>query len=676
MNGFGFRKNTVFDWSGSAFLIDRIQENGDVLLVRIDDGLLSIQRLDHLLSEYREGRISASANDSVRTIPHDAKMFSRPLDELSSQVQSEVRRRYRYLQAIFGHDDKVVYTRELLTPLIHHVAEEMNDQNPPSATTIYRWNRLLQQSKDSRALIPRFDRRGSKNMKQNSRLLQLARDAIGEAFQASPHATGQSINTRLAAKVNSENHFLPKAEQLKLPCLRTIYRMLGRVEAYDQAVLKDGKALAEKKFLLAKFSTETTQILERVEIDHTPLDLFLIDEKSLLPLGRPTLTVAIDHFSRMPIGYHLSFGNPSVAAVMGALRHSILPKLLASGPLPNLKIEHAWPCHGVPKVIVVDNGLEFYSGDLDSVALDLGLAIQFCPKHQPRFKGTVERYLKTINYFFAHQLPGTSLARWHLRGDYDPTKHAVLTLAEFNQIFEKWILDDYAQVVHRGMHETPWARWHASLKHRVLELPSSVNVLEERIGHIKERSLRRDGITLFGNRYNGDALASILNSHGAGIKVRVMYNNEDLSSIRVWGPDSEQPLRVLALNQEYTKGLTSLQNELMRAVIHEKGASQTDPVALQQARQDIIETVESLMNSRKQKDRRKAATILGMSSSKPQESLTGGLAQSPSNDGHGVSNTKPKTRSKPDTGSADTDIPPIKYTFFQPIQDTGCGSNQ
>lgn len=675
MNGFGFQKNTVFDWSGTAFRIDRLQKNGEVLLERIVDGLVSIERLDHLLAEYRDGRISTSGYRD-RSVQHDDKVFSRPLDELPCQVQDEARRRYHYLRAIFGQECKAVFTKEFLKPVIQSVAEQMGDKNPPSVTTIYRWHRRLQQYRDPRALIPRFDRRGSKNLKQNPRLLQLAQDAIGEAFEASPHATGQSINTRLAAKVNSENQFLPTTEQLKLPCLRTIYRMLGRVEAYEHAVLKDGKALAEKKFLLAKFSTQTTQILERVEIDHTPLDLFLVDEKSSLPLGRPTLTVAIDHFSRMLIGYHLSFGNPSVAAVMGALRHAILPKPLVTGPLPKLKADHEWPCYGVPELIVVDNGLEFYSGALNSVALDLGLKIHFCPKHQPRFKGTVERCLKTINYFFAHQLPGTSLARWHLRGDYDPTKHAVFTLAEFNQIFEKWILDDYAQVVHRGMHETPWARWHAGLKHRVLELPSSVNVLEERIGNITERALRRDGITLFGNRYNGDILAPILNSHGPGTRVRVMYNNEDLGSIRVWGPDSEQPVRVLALDQEYAKGLTSLQNEMIRAAVREKGAAQSDPTALQQARQDIVETVESLMNSRKQKDRRKAATILGVSSSKPKESLTGGVRHSPSQSGHGANETTQKARPKPDSSLEDVDIPPKKYAFFQPNQEADFGGTR
>lgn len=78
--------------------------------------------------------------------------------------------------------------------------------------------------------------------------------------------------------------------------------------------------------------------------------------------------------------------------------------------------------------MVVDNGMEFHGNDLDSVAYDLGIRIQFCPKHQPRFKGVVERYLGTCNRFFAHQLPGTSLSRWHLRGDYDPLKHAVLII--------------------------------------------------------------------------------------------------------------------------------------------------------------------------------------------------------------------------------------------------------
>jgi putative transposase len=673
MNGFGFRKNTVFEWSGGRFRIERIHSNGDILLERLENGSISIERRDRLLAEYRDGNISAGAPRDVAE-PRTDKVYSRPLDELSQEVQHETARRRHYLHAIFDQGTPV-FTKAYLFPLILRAAEEIGDERPPSVTSIYRWYRRFRRNMDNRALIPRFDRRGSGNMKQNARLLQLATDAIGEAFDASPHATGRGIYTRLVAKINTENKFLPQAAQLKHPSLSTLYRMLNRIEAYEHSLLKDGKAATEKKFRLVKYATKTTQILERVEIDHTPLDLFLIDEKSWLPLGRPTLTVAIDHFSRMLLGFHLSFGNPSTAAVMGALRHAILPKPAGSGPLDNVTTQHAWPCYGVPDLIVVDNGLEFHSKDLESVALDLGLGIHYCPKYQPRFKGTVERYLKTINYFFAHQLPGTSLARWHLRGDYDPLKHAVLTLAEFNQIFQKWVLDVYSQTVHRGTHETPWARWHAGLRQREPELPESVNVLRQRIGQVAERTLRHDGIVLHGIRYNGDVLSPILNSYGPGTKVRVLFDSEDLGSIQVWGPDSEEPVCVRALDQGYANGLTSLQNEMIRTALREKAALQSNPAALQQAKQDIIGAVESLMGSRKQQDRRRAAAIRGVSSSKPDGAIL---------NERGLDNSRQKSDAKKTTRNAlspleeraDRDTPPpIKYAFFRPNQEDSVGAN-
>lgn len=671
MNGFGFRKNTVFKWLGAEYRIERIHANGDLLLERLEDGTNSIESRDRLLTEYRDGNLSASVPKELDCHPTD-KVYSRPLDELSNEVQYEATRRRLYLQGIY-EEGKPVFTKACLSPLILRVAKDIGDKRPPSVTTVYRWYRRFRRNMDTRALIPRFDRRGTKYMKQNAKVLQLATDAIEEAFKSSPHTMVKSIHTRLTEKINTENKYLAKADQLKHPSLRTVYRMLHRIEAYDRSVLKFGKAETERKFLLAKHATKTTRILERVEIDHTPLDLFLIDEKTWLPLGRPTLTVAIDHFSRMLLGYHLSFGNPSTAAVMGTLRHAILPKQIAQGSLNKLSIDHEWPCYGVPDLIVVDNGLEFHSKDFESVAFDLGLSIHYCPKHQPRFKGTVERYLKTVNYFFAHQLPGTSLARWHHRGDYDPLKHAVLTFAEFNQIFQKWVLDVYSQEVHRGIQETPWARWHAGLQQRTPELPESINLLQQRIGQVEERALRRDGITLHGIRYNGDVLAPMLNAYGPGIKVRIVFDSEDLGSIQVWGPDSVEPVCVHALNQDYAKGLTILQNEMIRTALREKGVSQTNPAALQQAKQDITRIVEELMGSRKQKDRRRAASIIGLSSSKPDMKDRPLLSR---NQSRLKSITKEATRKGPLTGMNAPELdtpPPVKYGFFQrhPSSDMG-----
>jgi len=607
----------AFDWSGTGFRIDRLQANGDVLLERVEDGCISIVQREQLLAEYRQGNISArvSVSDSE---PQAEKVFSRPLDELSQQVQQEAARRRHYLHAIIDHG-RPVFTKDYLSPLILRAAAEIGDEKPPGVTSIYRWYRRYYKSEDTRALIPRFDRRGSRDLKQSARLLQLASEAIEEAFKASPQATGPNIFTRLVAKIDIENRLLPASEQIKRPSMSTTYRLLLRIEAYDRVVLREGRAAADKRFRMVKLGVKTERILERVEIDHTPLDLFLIDEKSWLPLGRPTLTVVIDHFSRMLLGFHLSFDNPSTAAVMAALRHAILPKTPAREALSNLKTEHSWVCYGRPDVMVVDNGLEFHGNDLESVAYDLGIRIQYCPKHQPRFKGVVERYLKTINYFFAHQLPGTSFARWHLRGDYDPLKHAVLTLAEFHHLFEKWVVDVYAQTVHRGIGTTPWEKWSEGVRHREPELPDDIHVLQQRIGLVSERSLRPDGIQLNGIRYNGDALAPILRGYGAGVKVRVLYDAEDLGEIQVWGPGDTEPVAVQALHLDYASGLTITQNEMIRANVREQGAVKEDRVSLQKAKHEIAQVVGELMASRKQRDRRTAAKIRGISTSKPDE---------------------------------------------------------
>jgi len=267
---------------------------------------------------------------------------------------------------------------------------------------------------------------------------------------------------------------------------------------------------------------------------------------------------------------------------------------------------------------VADNGLEFHGVDLDGIAFDLGFVLVFCPKRQPRFKGSIERYLKTVNYYFAHQLPGASFARFHLRGDYDPQKCALLTLAEFKHLFEKWVVDVYAQTKHSGLGTTPWKRWHDGLAAHEPQLPANLRMLQQRIGQSAERKLRRDGFELNGIRYNGAVLAPVLRRYGEGVAIRVVFDPEDLGDVHVWGPDDAEPHLVQALDLTYARGMTLRQNALIRQVMREEGASTEDRVALQRARNDITQAVAELMSSRKQKARQRSAAIRGISSAKPQ----------------------------------------------------------
>lgn len=654
MTGFALRLNLVFDWSGAKFRIDRLPTHEEVLLERVEDGKFSIVQRDHLLSEYGCGHISAVAPAAVANASD--RIFSRPLEDLPVATRHAFQRRRHYLEVILDAG-KPVFTRAYLRPLILKAAGQIGDDHPPAETTVYRWYRRFLATQDTRALIPRTDQRGSRNLRQDAAMLDLMSCAVEEAYKMSPQATGRGIYSRLIALIEKENRGRLSSLHLNPPSLSTVYRMLARVEAYKRHALQNGKDAADKRFRVVKSGVKTEHILERVEIDHTPLDLFLIDERTWLPLGRPTLTVVIDHFSRMLLGFHLSFGNPSAAAVIGALRHAILPKKPAEEAMPGMKTERKWNCYGRPDVLVVDNGLEFHGNDLESVAYDLGIRLQYCPKHQPRFKGVVERYLKTVNYFFAHQLPGTSFARLHQRGDYDPQKHALLTFSEFNHLFEKWVVDVYSQTLHRGIGTTPWAKWAEALTRREPELPMDLHALQRRIGQVSERALRQDGIQLNGIRYNSDALAPMLRAFGAGVQVRVLYDPQDLGEIQVWGPDDMDPVVVKALDQSYASGLTVRQNEMIRSLLREQGAAKENRASLERARHELSRSVGELMISRKQRERRRAAAIRGISSSKPEEPLT--VPTKPKEQ------PKPATMARPQVGGSSQSSLPFVLSAFQ-----------
>jgi len=83
--------------------------------------------------------------------------------------------------------------------------------------------------------------------------------------------------------------------------------------------------------------------LERIECDHTMLDLIVVDTETRLPLGRPWLTVMLDIHSRMVHGIYLSFNLSSCLSVIQCLRQAIKPKGY------------------VRELLVVDNGEDFRS---------------------------------------------------------------------------------------------------------------------------------------------------------------------------------------------------------------------------------------------------------------------------------------------------------------------------
>jgi len=177
-----------------------------------------------------------------------------------------------------------------------------------------------------------------------------------------------------------------------------------------------------------------------VQIDHTPVDLVLVDDVHRRPVGRPWITLAIDVYSRMVAGFYVSFDPPGAMSVGLCLAHAILPK---ETWLTKHDVTTSWPVWGVMNAVHADNGKEFHSRMLKTACENYDIDLQWRPVARPHYGGHIERLLGTFSQDI-HALPGTTFSHPTARGTYDSDKTSALTLSEF----ERWLAIYIVEVYH------------------------------------------------------------------------------------------------------------------------------------------------------------------------------------------------------------------------------------
>jgi len=122
-----------------------------------------------------------------------------------------------------------------------------------------------------------------------------------------------------------------------------------------------GPKQAAQKLSPVKAGLHVKEPLQLLQMDHTLVDVVVVDEIDREPIGRPWLTLAIDVATRAVPGFHLSLEAPSATSVALALNMAVLPK---SKFLAAQHIDFDWPCQGLPKGVHLDNAREFHSNAL------------------------------------------------------------------------------------------------------------------------------------------------------------------------------------------------------------------------------------------------------------------------------------------------------------------------
>lgn len=200
--------------------------------------------------------------------------------------------------------------------------------------------------------------------------------------------------------------------------------------------------------------------LERVEIDHTPMDVMAIsDDPACWYIGRPWLTVAIDVYTRCVLGMYIGFEPPSGLLAALCLTHAVTPKCPAS----EFGVPLEWQMHGIPKEVYVDNAKEFVSPTFRRGCDEHGITLNLRPIGSPHYGGTIERLIGTI-VGQCHLLPGTTKNSVKAKGDYDSERHAALTLSEVRRWFVEQLLGRYHTREHRSLRIPPMVAWQQAME--------------------------------------------------------------------------------------------------------------------------------------------------------------------------------------------------------------------
>jgi putative transposase len=222
------------------------------------------------------------------------------------------------------------------------------------------------------------------------------------------------------------------------------------------------------------------------------------------------------------------------------------------------RIDHEWKAHGVMEKLIVDNGLEFHSDSLEKACYAFGVEIEYTPRKTPWFKGKIERFNGTINRSLSHGTPGTTFSNIFEKDDYDPSKHAVVTLSTLREILHMWIADYYHQKPHRALDSlTPAAMWESSIRQTDISLandPARIDVLLGKT--ITAKPLTHIGIEVNRLQYNSPELVSLRRQYGSELKVDIRVDEEDVGHLYVMLPDGSGFLEVPAIDKDYAQGVS------------------------------------------------------------------------------------------------------------------------
>ena len=237
---------------------------------------------------------------------------------------------------------------------------------------VYRLLARFKRSQETSSLLPtRPGRKAGAHVLKNAQERIIA-DGIREVYLSKQRPSITALHRTIA--IECFNAKVP------IPSYTAVRSRVSSLNVQDVVRAREGARAASARFGLLKPAPKVTAPLELVQIDHTLVDIIIVDELERRPIGRPWITLAIDVATRVVLGFYLSLRTPSASSVAMTISQAVLRK---EPYLAARHVEAAWPVHGLPRTLHLDNAKEFRSRALIRGCEQHGIRIVHRPPMTP-----------------------------------------------------------------------------------------------------------------------------------------------------------------------------------------------------------------------------------------------------------------------------------------------------
>jgi putative transposase len=528
------------------------------------------------------------------------------LESLPEAQRSEIERRLDYIR-VLQKQGLTRGRRKQIAVVIQKIATRRNEKAPSTSTVMDWWRTYDTSGQYPGSLVSGYYHRQRQHTLHQKVIGLVFKVLKAEYFTLDRKPLSRShllINRALEAPIVVGGEIVsPNSISMS-----TINRLKNQIDPYHRDVARYGPGYARNKWRYSLKGVSASRVLERIEIDHTLLDVVVICDRSGLPLGRPTLTVVIDSYSGYVLGFFVSFWGTGLGPTLNALKIAISPK--DEYCKANPEIRHAWLGFGLPELIVVDNGLEFHSKQFQAASWHLNSDIEYCAVRQPWLKPFVERSLEHVGLY----LP--SAGRVHKpTSNYippNPRNTACITLSQLSVGLLKCFVDILPFEAPTRTLREPYEVFQEGFERLPPPLlPTSFQELSLICALGKNLTVGNEGIVTEYLRYNSHELQSLRRDVSLSFRTNVKFHPEDLDFVYVQDPHSKNWLEVPSCQPEYTQQLSITQHRAIRRRLADQLARRNTIETLMRGKQELIDLWDGFLKGNRGKKSVEAAKQFG-----------------------------------------------------------------